>query len=225
MTSLPASTARPEEDDGQGFPGRDGGGYAREGWARIRPRCSPGAGQRRPRQVALSMMNRHGLIAGDRDGQDEDPAAHRRPSSRSGRAGLRGRHQGRPDWGWRARRCDEPKVVEVTSLGAFVGRLTGHASRCQGSSAPRFWATVHSFGPLLLGSPRPQHTRPRYIADLQVLRRQRYTAARPQGPRPRSSTCLRRWQAVLADYGGMSAHRSARAPAQSISGTWVKTVC
>ena len=45
-------------------------------------------------------------------------------------------------------------------------------------------ATVHSFGPLLLGQgPRPQrHADQHPVADLQVLRRQRPAAARPQGP-------------------------------------------
>ena len=46
-------------------------------------------------QVALSMLNRHGLIAGrHRDRQDEDPPAARGAAVEGRRPGLRGRHQG-----------------------------------------------------------------------------------------------------------------------------------
>ena len=107
-------------------------------------------------QVALSMLNRHGLIAGrDRHGQDQDPAAHGRPAVEGRRAGLRGRHQGRPD---RARGARATRPTPRSSSGS--PRSAGPSSRpatrssscrCPGKLGAQVRATVHSFGPLLLG--------------------------------------------------------------------------
>ena len=140
-------------------------------------------------QVALSMLNRHGLIAGATGhGQDQDPPAPGRPAVEGGRAGLRGRHQGRPDRPRGAGRRDQPQGhraggvarLDVRGVGP-PGRVpvaVGQARRPGPGDGPLVRAAAARQGP------RPQRDAdvdPR--ADLQVLRRQRPAAARPQGPR------------------------------------------
>ena len=125
----------------------------------------------------------------DRHGQDQDPAAARRPAVEGRRAGLRGRHQGRPDRHRRARRRrPTPRSSSASASLGWTFEPSGHPVEflsLSGKLGAQVRATVHSFGPLLLGKVldlnETQTSHPR--ADLQVLRRQRPAAARPQGPR------------------------------------------
>ena len=141
-------------------------------------------------QVALSMMNRHGLIAGATGHrQDEDAPAPRRPAVEGRRPRLRRRHQGRRDRHRGARRRDEPEGRRSAPR-RWPGRSSRPATRssscrCRASSAPRSGRRSTRFGPLLLGKVLDLNETQTSILslDLQVLRRQRPAAARPQGPR------------------------------------------
>ena len=92
-----------------------------------------------------------------RDGhrQDEDPPAHGRPAVEGRRAVLRGRYQGRPDRAGGARRRDEPEG-RWSAPTSWPGRSCrrGHPVEflsLSGKLGAQVRATVHSFGPLLLG--------------------------------------------------------------------------
>ena len=91
----------------------------------------------------------------DRDGQDQDPPAPGRPAVEGGRAGLRGRHQGRPDRARGARRRDQPQGRRAGApRSAGRSQPSGHPVEflsLSGKLGAQVRATVHSFGPLLLG--------------------------------------------------------------------------
>ena len=124
----------------------------------------------------------------DRHRQDQDPAAARRPAVEGRRARLRRRHQGRPDRPGGARRRDEPEGHRARARrSAWTFEPAGHPVEflsLSGKLGAQVRATVHSFGPLLLGKVLDLNdTQTSILAlDLQVLRRQRPAAARPEGP-------------------------------------------
>ena len=105
-------------------------------------------------RIPLAMMNRHGLIAGATGHrQDQDAAAAHRAALGAGRAGLRGRHQGRPlrprDAGL-SQRPDHPagdghRVALDAGRGPGRVREPDRAARACSSAPP-----IASFGPLLL---------------------------------------------------------------------------
>ena len=107
-------------------------------------------------QVALSMLNRHGLIAGATGtGKTKTLQLLAGQASEGRGPGLRGRHQGRPD-GPRRRPATptNPKVIERAASLAWTFAASGHPVEflsLSGRSASQVRATVHSFGPLLLG--------------------------------------------------------------------------
>ena len=93
-------------------------------------------------QVALSMLNRHGLIAGATGtGKTKTLQLMAGQLSKAGRAGLRRGHQGRPDRPGGARRRDEPEAPRahgVDGLDLRGGRPPGRVPvAVRASSAPR----------------------------------------------------------------------------------------
>ena len=140
-------------------------------------------------QVALSMLNRHGLIAGrHRHRQDEDAAAARGPAVEGRGAGLHQRHQGRRVGHGRAGRRDQPEgpgaggVAELDVPAERPPRRVPVAVGQAGRPGP-------GDGPLLRAAAPRQGPRPERDPDLdprprlQVLRRQQPAAARPRRPR------------------------------------------
>ena len=102
------------------------------------------------------MINRHGLIAGrDRHGQDEDASAHGRPAVKGGRAVLRRRHQGRRDRHGARRRRGQPQARRAHgSRSSCPSSRSAHPVEflsLSGKRGAQVRATVHSFGPVLLG--------------------------------------------------------------------------
>ena len=99
MTDSSASAATPESAQ---TPESDQLDEIRAGYATEEPVLRLGAtvidGQAHPDapvQIPLSVLNRHGLVAGATGtGKDEDAAADGRTAVRAGRAGLSGRPQG-----------------------------------------------------------------------------------------------------------------------------------
>ena len=121
--------------------------------------------------------------------QDQDPPAPRGPALEGRRPRLRRRHQGRPDRAGRVRatRRTRRSSSAPTSLG-WTFEPSGHPVEflsLSGKLGAQVRATVHSFGPLLLGKVLDLNDTQTSIlvAGLQVLRRQRPAAARPEGPR------------------------------------------
>ena len=107
-------------------------------------------------QVALSMLNRHGLIAGATGtGKTKTLQLLAGQLSKAGVPGLRGRHQGRPDRPGRARRRRPTRRSSSASpRSAGRSRPSGHPVEflsLSGKLGAQVRATVHSFGPLLLG--------------------------------------------------------------------------
>ena len=103
--------------------------------------------------VALSMLNRHGLIAGATGTGKTKTLQLMRPAVRCRRAGVRRRREGRPDGvggpgGRTMRRSSSgPRPsVGVPAAGPSVEFLS-----LSGALGAQVRATVHSFGPLLLG--------------------------------------------------------------------------
>ena len=225
----PEPTAWPPEDHGPGVPRRDGG-RLRADRAGPRPR-QPDARRRARRttprvQVALSHAQpprAHRRRDGDR--QDEDAPAHGRPAVEGGRAGLRRRHQGRPDRPRRARATPtNPKVIERIDLARLDVRAVGPPGR-----VPVALGQARGAGPgdrpLVRAAAARQGPRPQRDADLdprarlQVLRRQRPAAARPQGPRDDAQVPRRRTRASRSSptTAGCRARRSASSCARSSS--------
>ena len=107
-------------------------------------------------QVALSMMNRHGLIAGATGtGKTKTLQLLAGQLSKAGVPGVRRRHQGRPDRPGRARDDDATRRSRSasTSMG-WTFAPSGHPVEflsLSGKLGAQVRATVHSFGPLLLG--------------------------------------------------------------------------
>ena len=106
-------------------------------------------------QVALSRVNRHGLIAGrDRHRQDQDPPADRGPALRARRPGVRGRRQGRPLGHRRAGRRRRPSGQRPRTSPRVDLQAAGHPVEIlslSGKIGAHVRASVSSFGPLLLG--------------------------------------------------------------------------
>ena len=126
---------------------------------------------------------------GGRNGhrQDEDPAAPRRSTVEGGRPRVRPGRQGRPHRPGRARRCDEPeggRTCRIAGLAVRGVRPSGRvpvAQRRARRAGAGHRQLVRPAAPRQ--GPRPQRDPdidPR--ARLQVLRRQRPAAARPEGP-------------------------------------------
>ena len=120
-------------------------GYAldRAGHRPRQRRCTTASSSTtRASRSPLSMLNRHGLIAGATGHrQDQDPAAPGRPALEGRRPGLRGRHQGRPDGPRRPGRRHQPEGPGAAST-RWPGRSSRPATRssscrCRASSAPR----------------------------------------------------------------------------------------
>ena len=143
--------------------------------------------------------------------------------SRAGVPVLRGRHQGRPDRARRARRRDEPEGHR-----ARHERSAGRSSRpaipveflsLSGKLGAQVRATVHSLrAAAARQGPRPQRdpdVDPR--ARLQVLRRQRPAAARPDGPDDDAASSSRPTRASRSSTStaGCRARRSASSSARS----------
>ena len=139
-------------------------------------------------QVALSMLNRHGLIAGATGhGQDQDPAViagqlsrgrRSRSSSPTSRATSPGspRPATRRPEGQRARRGDGLDVQRRRPPGR-VSVAVGQARRPGARDGALVRAAAARQGD------RPQrHADVDPVARLQVLRRQPAAAARPRGP-------------------------------------------
>ena len=107
-------------------------------------------------RVALSMLNRHGLIAGATGtGKTKTLQGMAGQLSQGRRAGLRGRRQGRPDRARRPRRRRQPEGPGALRLDRLdASRPAGHPVEflsLSGDLGAPVRATVHSFGPLLLG--------------------------------------------------------------------------
>ena len=164
-------------------------------------------------QVALSMLNRHGLIAGrDRDRQDQDAPAARRPAVEGRRAGLRRRHQGRPDRARRARRRDQPE--------GHRARRRRSAGRSRPSGHPVEFLSLSGQarrpgpgdGPLVRAAAARQGPRPQRDPDLDPRRWSSSTATTTTCRCSTSRTSRRRSSSSRptrasrssADYGGMS---------------------
>ena len=140
-------------------------------------------------QVALSMVNRHGLIAGATGtGKTKTLQLMAGQLSDAGVPVLHQRHQGRRDRASprRATRPTRRLQARVASLG-MTFQPEGHPVEflsLSGQLGAQVRATVHSFGPLLLSKVLElndtQTSRP--DAGLQVLRRQPAAAARPGRP-------------------------------------------
>ena len=107
-------------------------------------------------QVALSMMNRHGLIAGATGtGKTKTLQLLAGQLSRAGRARLRRRHQGRRH-GHRPRPATRPTRASpgAPRTSAGLTRRVAHPVEflsLSGKLGAQVRATVSSFGPLLLG--------------------------------------------------------------------------
>ncbi len=167
-------------------------------------------------QVALSMLNRHGLIAGATGtGKTKTLQLLAGQLSKAGVpvfvADIKGDLTGLAVPGG----STHPKLIERVESLDWTFEPSGHPVEylsLSGKLGAQVRATVHSFGPVLLGKVldlnETQTLDP--VARVQVLRRQRPAAARSQGPgRPRSST----WRPTRASRSspttaGCPAHRS-----------------
>ncbi len=161
-------------------------------------------------QIALSRVNRHGLIAGrDRHRQDQDAAAVRGPALRARRAGVRGRREGRPVGDRRARRRHGPadhRPLHLPRVDVPGRRPPGRDPvpvRQDRRARPRQRLVVRAAA--AGQGPRPQrHADLDPVAGLPLLRRPGAAAARPRGPaddaevpglRRRASPSSRTWAA------------------------------
>ena len=178
--------------DGPGVPRRDDPGLRadRAGARRSAARCSTASSRTTPRvQVALSMMNRHGLIAGATGtGKTKTLQLLAGQLSQAGVpvfvADIKGDVTGIAAPG----DATNPKVIERAHV-ARPGRSSRPATRssscrCRASSARRSGRRSTLRAAAARQGPRPQRDADLDpLARLQVLRRQRPAAARPQGPR------------------------------------------
>ena len=213
----PPDPSRPWRAHGPGVPRRDDHRLhaRRAGPESSAARCTTASSFNDARvQVALSMMNRHGLIAGrDRTGKTKTLQLLAGAAVEGRRAGLRRRHQGRPDRASpRPGDATNPKVSRAasTSLGLDV-RAVGPPGRVPVAVGQARRAGPGD-GPLVRAAAARQGPRPQRDPDLdprpglQVLRRQRPAAARPArtSRRRSSSSSSDEGKPILADYGGMS---------------------
>ena len=101
------------------------------------------------------MLNRHGLIAGATGtGKTKTLQLLAGQLSKAGVPGLRRRHQGRPDRAGGARRRDQPEGPRARGVDGLDVQAAGHPVEflsLSGKLGAQVRATVHSFGPLLLG--------------------------------------------------------------------------
>ena len=106
-------------------------------------------------QVALAMLNRHGLIAGATGtGKTKTLQLARGPAQRRGRARLRRRHQGRRDGHRGSGQRHRPAVHDRAASLNWTSSPRPTRSEflsLSGKLGAQVRATVHSFGPLLLG--------------------------------------------------------------------------
>ena len=195
---------RTRRDHGQGVPRRHGGGLRAD---RAGPHPRQPDARRRARQRragpdrAVDAQSPRPHRGRDRNGQDEDPPAPRRPAVEGGRPGLHLRHQGRRDRDRGTGRRDQPQGRRTRDLARLDVRAVGASGRVPVAvgQARRPGAGDR---PLVRAAAPRQGARPQRHPDLdprprlQVLRRQRPAAARPQGPlRDAQVPVVRRGQA------------------------------
>ena len=186
----------------QAFRDEMAAGYALDRAARSSSaaRCSTARSYNDARvQVALSMLNRHGLIAGATGtGKTKTLQLLAGQLSKAGVPVFVGRHQGRPDRHGRAgRRRPTRRSVERAASLDWPFEPTGHPVEflsLSGKRGAQVRATVHSFGPLLLGKVLDLNETQTSILSLvfKYCDDNEPAAARPRRTsRRRSSSCRR----------------------------------